>query len=69
MAEIVALPPGSDGGQPCSDQDAAACLAQGNPKSKQVPVQWGMKDRTLDGDGPDDDARKQSFNTGKNRVV
>ena len=41
MAKVV-----QDGGQECSDQDAAACLAQGNPKStKLAPVAWNMKDR------------------------
>lgn len=43
----------------CSDSDAAACLAQGHPKSKAAPVGFGMKDRTKDslgarnGDCPD----------------
>ena len=33
------------GGQVCSDQDAAGCLAQGNPKAKLAKASWGMKDR------------------------
>ena len=33
------------GGQECSDQDAAACLAQGHPKGGLAKVAWGMKDR------------------------
>jgi hypothetical protein len=41
MATVVE----SGSGDVCNDQDAAACLAQGNPKSKLVPVKWGMKDR------------------------
>jgi hypothetical protein len=48
----------------CSDADAAACLAQGHPKAQAAPISYGMRDRTSDGDGPDDDARKQSFEKG-----
>lgn len=41
-----------DGGQACSDQDAAACLAQGNPKSgKLAKPAWGMKDRDSGSEG------------------
>lgn len=59
MAKVV-----QDGGAPCNDADAAACLSGGHPKSRPVGTKWGMRDRTQDGDGPDDDARKQSFNRG-----
>lgn len=48
----------------CSDGDAACALAQGHPKSKPVPVGFGMKNRTQDGDGPDDDARSPNFERG-----
>jgi len=54
----------SGGGKECDNKDAAACLAQGHPKSGSVPTAWGMKDQQNDGDGPDDDARVQSFNKG-----
>ncbi len=50
----------------CSDADVAACLAQGHPKSSgNVPIAWGQKNRTADGDGQDDDARLQSFGKGQ----
>jgi len=56
----------SGSGPVCSDKDAADCLAQGHPKSSgNVPIAWGQKNRTADGDGPDDDARLQSFGKGK----
>lgn len=32
-----------------SDKDAAACLAQGNPKASSVPVAWGQKDQSIAG--------------------
>lgn len=48
----------------CTNGDAAACLAQGHPKAHPAPISYGMRDRTSDGDGPDDDARKQSFGKG-----
>lgn len=48
----------------CTDADVAGVLAQGHPKSHPVPIAHGMRDRTSDGDGPDDDARKQSFEKG-----
>ncbi len=64
MAKVV-----QGGGDVCSDGDAAACLANGHPKSGSVPTAWGQKDRTNDGDGPDDDARLQSFNKGKKRAL
>jgi hypothetical protein len=38
-----------DGGAPCSDKDAAACLAQNHPKSGQVPTAWGQKDQNDSG--------------------
>jgi len=59
MAKVV-----EDGGKECDDKDAAACLAQGHPKSGQVPTAWGQKDQQNDGDGDDDDARSQSSNKG-----
>lgn len=34
-----------DGGQPCTNKDAADCLAQGHPKSGSVAQTWGMKDQ------------------------
>ncbi len=49
----------------CTDGEAAAALAQGHPKAKAAPVSFGMKNRTQDGDGPDDDARLQSFEKGE----
>ena len=52
------------GGKECSDKNAADCLAQGHPKTGSVPVAWGMKNQQDDNDGPDDDARSQSFNKG-----
>lgn len=45
----------------CTDCEAAGALAQGHPKSKPVPTGFGMKNRTQDGDGPDDDARSPKF--------
>lgn len=37
----------SDGGQPVKDDaHAAAVLANGSNRSKQVPQTWGMKDRS-----------------------
>jgi hypothetical protein len=33
------------GGEPCSDKDAATCLAQGHPKAGSVPVAWNQKDQ------------------------
>ena len=53
-----------DGGQECSDKDAAGCLAQGHAKSGAVPTAWGQKDQQNDNDGNDDDARSPSFNKG-----
>lgn len=54
-----------DGGMvPCSDDDAACALAQGHPKSAPAPVSYGMRSRTADSDGPDDDARNPSFEKG-----
>lgn len=49
---------------PCTDEEAAAALAQGHSKSVQVKTAWGMRSRTSDGDGADDDARAQSFEKG-----
>jgi hypothetical protein len=37
------------GGKVCSDKDAAACLAQGGPKSGAVPQSWGQKDQNAAG--------------------
>ena len=54
-----------DGGQECSNKDAAGCLSQGHPKTGNVPTAWGQKDMQNDHDGNDDDARSQSFNKGK----
>jgi hypothetical protein len=35
-----------NGGQECAgNKDAAACLAQGHPKSGSVPTSWGQKDQ------------------------
>jgi hypothetical protein len=48
----------------CTDGEAAAALAQGHPKAHPAPVGYGMRDRTSDGDGPDDDARSPSFEKG-----
>lgn len=48
----------------CNDAEAAAMLSGDHPKSKPVKQSWGMRDRSNDGDGPDDDARKPSFNKG-----
>lgn len=48
----------------CSNEEAAAALAQGHPKSGTPPVGFGMRDRSSDGDGPDDDARDPSFEKG-----
>lgn len=45
----------------CTNEDAAAALAQGHPKAHPVPVGYGQRSRTQDGDGPDDDARSPSF--------
>jgi hypothetical protein len=40
------------GGQPVeNDQHAATVLAQGGPKSKRVPVKWGMKDQDSGAEG------------------
>lgn len=52
-------------GHCCTDAEAAASLAQGHPKAKAAPVGFGMKNRTADGDGPDDDARDPSFEKGE----
>lgn len=49
----------------CTDSEAAAALAQGHPKAKAAPVGFGMKNRTQDSDGPDDDARSHSFEKGE----
>jgi hypothetical protein len=46
MAKVV-----QSGGQECNDADAAACLAQGHPKSGLAPVKWGMKDRDAGSEG------------------
>lgn len=51
-------------GDCCTDACAAAALAQGHPKAKAAPVGFGMKSRTADGDGPDDDARSPTFEKG-----
>lgn len=48
----------------CTDDQAAGALAQGHPKSKRAPTTFGMRNRTQDGDGPDDDARSASFGKG-----
>lgn len=48
----------------CTDGEAASTLAGGHPKAKAAPVGFGMRNRTADGDGPDDDARDQSFEKG-----
>lgn len=45
----------------CTDAEAASALANGHPKAKPAPVSFGMKNRTQDGDGPDDDARSPKF--------
>lgn len=37
------------GGKVCDDKDAAACLAQGNPKSGAVAQAWGQKDQNAAG--------------------
>lgn len=44
-----------------TDAQAASTLAAGHPKAKPAPVGFGMKNRTADGDGPDDAARSPSF--------
>ena len=41
----MAKKPVEDGGKECNNKDAAACLAQGHPKSGQVPTSWGQKDQ------------------------
>jgi hypothetical protein len=46
MAKVV-----QSGGQACDDQDAAACLAQGHPKSGLAKPSWGMKDRDAGAEG------------------
>ena len=66
---IDALPAGTDGGQVVSNTDAAAALAQGSPKSRLVKTSWDMKDQTIDGDGPDDDAREKSFGKGGGEIL
>lgn len=48
----------------CTNEEAAAALAQDHPKSGTPPVGFGMRSRAQDGDGPDDDARDQSFEKG-----
>lgn len=48
-----------------SDKEAAGALACGHPKAKTAPVSYGMRSRTQDGDGADDDARKPSFGKGR----
>lgn len=53
-----------EAGHCCTDQEAAAALAQGHPKAKAPPVGFGMKNRSNDGDGPDDNARDPSFQKG-----
>lgn len=45
----------------CTNDQAASSLAQGHPKAKPAPVAFGMRDRTNDGDGADDNARLPSF--------
>lgn len=55
----------SDGGDTCTDEDAANCLANGHPKAKRPAMSWGMKDQTQDNDGDDDDARSQRFGKGR----
>lgn len=37
------------GSQVCSDGNAAACLAQGNPKCKAAPIKAGMTDQNSAG--------------------
>lgn len=54
------MPPGD-----CyTDSEAAGALANGHPKAKRSPVSFGMRNRTSDGDGADDDARAESFGKG-----
>jgi hypothetical protein len=65
LREITMAKAVLDGGQAVSDERAAGALAQGHPKSAGVATAWGMKDQTVDNDGPDDDAREQSFNKGE----
>lgn len=55
---------GMQAGHCCTDSEAAAALAQNHPKSKPAPVGFGMKNRTADGDGPDDNARDPAFEKG-----
>lgn len=45
----------------CTDGEAASELALGHPKSKPPQAGFGMRNRTQDGDGPDDDARSPKF--------
>lgn len=54
----------SPGCADCSDADAASALAQDHPKSGKPPIGYGQRSRTQDGDGPDDDARSQTFEKG-----
>ncbi len=56
-----------DGGlapQECNNADAAVALAQDHPKSSPPSIGYGMRDRSSDGDGPDDDARSPNFEKG-----
>lgn len=48
----------------CTDGEVASALALGHPKSKPVPAGFGMRNRTQDSDGPDDDARSPKFERG-----